>query len=197
MNIKHRGSASTSMTCVSRTRLTGRAWQSSTPSGATRSVTPCSPYLVDEDDKSIRLNDIAGILREWAYANPAVNVNLAKCNRTYTRFTTEAVSEILSDLEGAPSGWSTDNHYLYEIINRTGKSLYIQFAISAKMPPGSSSQSATGSMSIILPSTTERTGGGERRSRPRPSKSMKSCQEKQSLRASRSACRRFRRSRPI
>lgn len=90
------------------------------------------PYLVDEDDKSIRLNDIAGILREWAYANPVVNVNLAKCNRTYTRFTTEAMSEILPDLEGASSGWNTDSHYFYEIINRTGKSLYIQFAISAK-----------------------------------------------------------------
>ena len=31
-----------------------------------------------------------------------------------------------------PSGWNTDNHYFYEIINRSGKEAYIQFAISAK-----------------------------------------------------------------
>jgi hypothetical protein len=42
------------------------------------------------------------------------------------------MSKILPDIPNAPSGWSTDNHYFYEIINRTGKSTYIQFAISAK-----------------------------------------------------------------
>ena len=42
------------------------------------------------------------------------------------------MSEILPDIPDAPSGWTTDNHYFYEIINRTGKSIYIQFAISAR-----------------------------------------------------------------
>lgn len=90
------------------------------------------PYLIEEDDDSIRLNDIAGILREWTVKRSDVNDNLAKCNRTYTRFTTDGMTEILPDLPGATSGWNTDNHYFYEIINKTGRSVYIQFAISGK-----------------------------------------------------------------
>ena len=42
------------------------------------------------------------------------------------------MTAILSDLLDAPSGWNTDNHYFYEIINRNGKEAYIQFAISSK-----------------------------------------------------------------
>lgn len=90
------------------------------------------PYLIEEDDDSIRLNDIAGILREWTVERSDVNDNLAKCNRTYTRFTTDGMTEILPNLPGATSGWNTDNHYFYEIINKTGKSVYIQLAISGK-----------------------------------------------------------------
>ena len=90
------------------------------------------PYLQTEDSATARLTDIAGILREWTVEREAVVENLAKCNRTYTRFTTSAMCEILPDIPDAPSGWTTDNHYFYEIINRTGKSIYIQFAISAR-----------------------------------------------------------------
>jgi hypothetical protein len=90
------------------------------------------PYLLEEDDASVRLTDIAGILREWTVDRSGVNENLAKCNRTYTRFTTDGMTEILPDLPDAPSGWKTENHYFYEILNRTGKSVYIQFAISGK-----------------------------------------------------------------
>ena len=42
------------------------------------------------------------------------------------------MSEILPDLADAPSGWNTDNHYFYEIINRTGNSTYIQLSISSQ-----------------------------------------------------------------
>ena len=90
------------------------------------------PYLQDENDTTARVTDIAGILREWTVERDDVNENLAKCNRTYIRFTTSAMSEILPDIPNAPSGWNTENHYFYEIVNRTGKSIYIQFAISAK-----------------------------------------------------------------
>lgn len=62
-------------------------------------------------------------------------MNLAKCNRTLTRFTTDEMSEILPDIQNAPSGWNTDNHYFYEIVNRTGKTVYIQFAISSRNAP--------------------------------------------------------------
>lgn len=90
------------------------------------------PYLQDSDDDSKRLMDIAGILRAWTVERSGVNENLAKCNRTYTRFTTDGMTEILPDIPDAPSGWNTDNHYFYEIINRTGSSVYIQLAISSR-----------------------------------------------------------------
>ena len=90
------------------------------------------PYLIEEDDVTIRLTNIAGILREWIVNRPGINDNLAKCNRTYTRFTTDGMTELLPDLPGATSGWKTDNHYFYEIVNRTGKSVYIQLSISGK-----------------------------------------------------------------
>lgn len=42
------------------------------------------------------------------------------------------MTAILPDIPDAPSGWNTDNHYFYEIINRNGKTTYIQLAISSK-----------------------------------------------------------------
>lgn len=90
------------------------------------------PYLQDEDDDTARLTAVAGILREWTVERDGVNENLAKCNRTYTRFTTSIMSEILPDIPDAPSGWNTDNHYFYEIVNRSGKSVYIQLAFSSR-----------------------------------------------------------------
>ena len=90
------------------------------------------PYLQNDDDASTRLTDIAGILREWTVDREGVNENLTKCNRTYTRFTTDAMTAILPDIPDAPSGWNTDNHYFYEIVNRTGKGVYIQFSISSR-----------------------------------------------------------------
>ena len=90
------------------------------------------PYLQAKDSDTARLTEIAGILREWTVETDAVVESLAKCNRTYTRFTTIAMSEILPDIPDAPSGWNTDNHYFYEIVNRTGNSVYIQLAFSAR-----------------------------------------------------------------
>ena len=90
------------------------------------------PYLQNEDELEQRLSEIAGILREWTVSRPEVKDNLAKCNRTMTRFTTEQMSEIFPDLPGAPSGWGTENHYFYEIVNRTGDKVHIQLALSAQ-----------------------------------------------------------------
>ena len=91
-------------------------------------------YLKDDENKkdSMRLSAIAEIFREWALGCEHANINIAKCNRTYTRFTTTGMSEILPDLPNAPSGWNTDNHYFYEIVNRSGKDMYIQFSISSR-----------------------------------------------------------------
>ena len=84
-------------------------------------------YLMDS--QSMRLSDIAGIFREWAMAKPDVGLNIVKCNRTYTRFTTPGMTEILPDIPNAPSGWNTDNHYFYELMNRNGTDAYVQLSI--------------------------------------------------------------------
>lgn len=42
------------------------------------------------------------------------------------------MSAILPDIPNAPSGWNTDNHYFYEIVNRTGYNARINFVISSK-----------------------------------------------------------------
>lgn len=90
-------------------------------------------YLKDtEKENEVELTEIASILREWVVACKDVNENLDKCNRTYTRFTTNSMSEIIPDIHDAPSGWNTANHYFYEIVNRTGRTVYIQLSLSSR-----------------------------------------------------------------
>ena len=38
---------------------------------------------------------------------------------------------LLPDVPNAPSGWNTDNHYFYEIVNRNGKDIIIQLSLSS------------------------------------------------------------------
>ena len=45
------------------------------------------------------------------------------------------MDKLLPSVPGTRSGWSTENHYFYEIVNRTGKSVYIQLALSSKEMP--------------------------------------------------------------
>ena len=47
----------------------------------------------------------------------------------------DGLSAILPDIPNTPSGWNTDNHYFYELMNRTGKNAYIQLAISSHNIP--------------------------------------------------------------
>ena len=42
------------------------------------------------------------------------------------------MSKILPDTPGSLSGWNTPNHYFYEIVNRSGESVYIQLSLSAQ-----------------------------------------------------------------
>ena len=87
-------------------------------------------YLLTDEEK--RLNNIVAIFRAWAQSKSEVYLDVSKCNRTYTRFTTNRMTSILPDIPGALSGWNTDNHYFYEIVNRNGKQSYIQLVISSK-----------------------------------------------------------------
>lgn len=99
-------------------------------------------YLTDEfrvstakkkDPKLIeRLLKISEILKEWTLDNPGVHACVKKCNRKYTRFTTDMMSELFPDLDNSPSGWNTNNHYFYEIYNATGEYVHIKLAFSSK-----------------------------------------------------------------
>lgn len=90
------------------------------------------PYLKDMATDNDRLDKIADALRQWAISKNEIHLDLAKSNRTNTRFTTDAMSEILPNIPGVLSGWNTENRYYYEIVNRTGNGVYISFAISSR-----------------------------------------------------------------
>lgn len=87
-------------------------------------------YLQTEEDR--RTEDIMTLLKEWVQTQKNAHLDVNRSTRTYTRFTTEGMSTVLPDIPNAPSGWNTDNHYFYEIINRDNKAVQIQFAISSK-----------------------------------------------------------------
>ena len=106
------------------------------------------PYLVDLNSdanlspekaaKNKALLQIMMTVREWAADRTEkgiINVDIARCNRTYTRFKTAYMDEIIPEAPDTKSGWNTNNHYFYEVVNRSGKSFYIQLALSAKEMP--------------------------------------------------------------
>lgn len=92
----------------------------------------------EKAEKNKALLQISMIAKEWASSRSEkgdVTVDIARCNRTYTRFRTPYMDEIIPDAPGSKSGWNSTNHYFYEIVNRTGNSVYIQLAISSKEMP--------------------------------------------------------------
>ena len=106
------------------------------------------PYLVDLNSdadlspekaaKNKALLQIMMIVREWAADRTekgVITVDIARCNRTYTRFKTSYMDEVIPDAPNTKSGWNTNNHYYYEVVNRTGKSFYVQLALSSKEMP--------------------------------------------------------------
>ena len=66
-----------------------------------------------------RMIIIAELLKKWMKHNSYLVGHPEKSNRTCTRFTTDTMSKILPDIPNSPSGWNTDNHYFYEIVNRS------------------------------------------------------------------------------
>ena len=106
------------------------------------------PYLVDinsdadlspeKAEKNKALYILASTIKEWAASRTEqgkITVDMGKCNRTYTRFRTTFMDEVIPDAPGTKSGWNTTNHYFYEVVNRTGKSLFVQLALSSKEMP--------------------------------------------------------------
>ncbi len=76
--------------------------------------------------------DLASIFREWGKkksTEEGIHLDLDKCTKTFTRFTTNTMSLLLPNLNEPVSGWNTRNPYFYEIINRmatvrTGEELW-------------------------------------------------------------------------
>ena len=106
------------------------------------------PYLTDFNadivlspekvEKNKALYQFSTTVKEWATNKSEkgdISVNISKSNRTYTRFRTAFMDTIIPDAPGTKSGWNTTNHYFYEVINSTGKSLFAQLAISSKEMP--------------------------------------------------------------
>lgn len=89
----------------------------------------------NKPDKALNL---AEILKAWAIEKTEageIEVVLDKTNKTYTRFKTKKMSEILPDSSTSISGWKTANYYFFEIVNNQGNEFYIQFALNAKDIP--------------------------------------------------------------
>lgn len=89
-------------------------------------------------EKNKALYKLSISVKEWASNRSEkgeISVNLSKSNRTYTRFRSAFMDTIIPDVPDTKSGWNTPNHYFYEIINQTGKSLFVQLAISSKEMP--------------------------------------------------------------
>ncbi len=89
-------------------------------------------------DKNNRSKAIAALIHSWASIKDAsgeIHVHEDKCSRKYCRFTTDALTKLLPDAIEANSGWGTRNHYYYEIINETGRQIYMQLAFSSKDMP--------------------------------------------------------------
>lgn len=64
-----------------------------------------------------------------------IHIDYDHSARKFVRFTTDAMNKILPDASEAASGWHTRNHYFYEIVNRGGKMLYMNLALSSKNIP--------------------------------------------------------------
>jgi uncharacterized protein with ParB-like and HNH nuclease domain len=98
---------------------------------------PClkaNPEIAGEqaEEDSAKSEKIAETLRKWASMKKEITLCPGSCSKSYTRFTTPTMSKILPDLENAPSGWNTPNHYFYEIRNIKGNAIKLQLAFSSR-----------------------------------------------------------------
>ena len=90
------------------------------------------------ENRPDRSSELAKTLHAWAAemtSKGIIEFVPDKSNKTYTRFKTKAMSELLPDAVGVKSGWGTSNYYFYEIRNNDGREFFFQFAVSAKDIP--------------------------------------------------------------
>ncbi len=87
------------------------------------------------ENRPDRALEVANILKAWAIEKTEtgeLEVVLDKCSKTYVRFKTKTMSDILPDSEEANSGWNTKNHYFYEIRNNDGNNFCINLSLSSR-----------------------------------------------------------------
>ncbi len=85
-----------------------------------------------------RASQLADILHDWASMMTEKGELIfvpEKSGKTYTRFKTKTMSELMPDAEDAISGWGTKNYYFYEIRNNDGREFYIQLALNSNNIP--------------------------------------------------------------
>ncbi len=90
------------------------------------------------ENRPDRASDLAAIILAWAKEKTAsgdIEVVAEKSVKSYTRFKTKTMSEIMPDSRNTLSGWGTPNYYFYEIRNNEGKEFYIQLSFSSKDIP--------------------------------------------------------------
>ncbi len=85
-------------------------------------------------NKLDRASEVAQVLKQWATEmseKGELEIVPDKCVKTYTRFKTKNMSELLPDAEEALSAWSTRNYYFYEIYNNKGNDFAIQLTLNS------------------------------------------------------------------
>lgn len=105
-----------------------------------------TPDITNEEDDE-RTNALMAIIMKWANGKEctgAIHVDKDKCDVTYCRFTTDALTSILPDASETKSGWNTKNHYFCEVVNKQrtrvktgnkGNIITLQVALSGKHIP--------------------------------------------------------------
>lgn len=87
------------------------------------------------ENRPDRALEVANILKAWAIEKTEtgeIEVVLDKCGKSYIRFKTKTMSDILPDSEEENSGWNTKNHYFYEIKNNEGMGFLLSLTLSSR-----------------------------------------------------------------
>ncbi len=90
------------------------------------------------ENKPDRASQLADIMHSWASMmteKGELEYVSDKSAKTYTRFKTKTMSELMPDSISSKSGWGTSNYYFYEIRNIDGREFFMQFSVSSRDIP--------------------------------------------------------------
>lgn len=90
------------------------------------------------ENKPDRASQLADIMHSWAMMmteKGELEYVSDKSAKSYTRFKTKTMSELMPDSISSKSGWGTSNYYFYEIRNIDGREFFMQFSVSSRDIP--------------------------------------------------------------